>query len=110
MCRAFGSPVPALAGSLLRPGERQADHDGVGAARNRLRDVAAGAHRAVGDDVHVAPTRLVHVVATRGSASETTVAIGTPMPSTCRVVCAAPPPTPTSTPAAPVRIRCKAAW
>ena len=34
------------------------------------------------------------------------VACGTPMPSTPRVVQAAPGPTPTSTPAAPVRIRC----
>ena len=33
------------------------------------------------------------------------VACGTPMPSTPRVVQAAPGPTPTSTPAAPVRIR-----
>ena len=35
------------------------------------------------------------------------VACGTPMPSTPRVVQAAPGPTPTSTPTAPVRIRCR---
>src|SRR4029453_13889303 len=35
------------------------------------------------------------------------VACGTPMPSTPRVVHAAPGPTPTSTPTAPVPIRCK---
>ena len=40
----------------------------------------------------------------------TAVAIGTATPSTVRVVCVAPPPKPTSTPAAPVRIRCSAAW
>ncbi len=38
------------------------------------------------------------------------VACGTPMPSTPRVVQAAPGPTPTSTPAAPVRIRCRPVW
>ena len=36
-------------------------------------------------------------------------AIGAWMPRVTRVVCAAPPPNPTSTPAAPVRIRCSAA-
>ncbi len=38
------------------------------------------------------------------------VACGTPSPSTPRVVHAAPGPTPTSTPAAPVRIRCRPVW
>ena len=38
------------------------------------------------------------------------VACGTPMPSTPRVVHAAPGPTPTSTAAAPVRIRCRPVW
>ena len=38
------------------------------------------------------------------------LAIGTLTPRTVRVVWAAPPPKPTSTPAAPVRIRCSAAW
>ena len=38
------------------------------------------------------------------------VAWGTPIPSTPRVVHAAPGPTPTSTPAAPVRIRCSPVW
>ena len=38
------------------------------------------------------------------------VAWGTPIPSTPRVVQAAPGPTPTSTPAAPVRIRCSPVW
>ena len=36
------------------------------------------------------------------------VACGTPIPSTPRVVHAAPGPTPTSTPDAPVRMRCSA--
>ena len=43
-------------------------------------------------------------------ASAIAVACGTPTPSTPRVVQAAPGPTPTSTPAAPVRMRCSAAW
>ena len=38
------------------------------------------------------------------------VACGTPTPSTPRVVHAAPGPTPTSTPAAPVRMRCRPVW
>ena len=47
------APVVAAAGRLVRAGERRADHHRVGAARDRLGDVAAGAHAAVGDDVHV---------------------------------------------------------
>jgi hypothetical protein len=43
-------------------------------------------------------------------ASAIAVACGTPTPSTPRVVQAAPGPTPTRTPAAPVRIRWSAAW
>ena len=38
---------------LDRAGERRADHDGVGAAGDGLGDVAALAHPAVGDHVHV---------------------------------------------------------
>ena len=38
------------------------------------------------------------------------VAWGTPSPSTPRVVQALPGPTPTSTPTAPVRMRCRPAW
>ena len=38
------------------------------------------------------------------------LAIGTRTPMTSAVVCEAPPPKPTSTPAAPVRIRWRAAW
>ena len=37
------------------------------------------------------------------------LAMGTRIPSTSEVVCAAPPPKPTSTPAAPVRMRWRAA-
>ena len=40
------------------------------------------------------------------AASAMAVACGTPMPSTPRVVQAWPGPTPTSTPTAPVRMRC----
>src|SRR5207344_2419132 len=42
------------------------------------------------------------------AASAIAVACGTPTPSTPRVVHALPGPTPTSTPTAPVRIRCSA--
>ena len=44
------------------------------------------------------------------AASAIAVACGTPTPSTPRVVHAWPGPTPTSTPSAPVRIRCSAVW
>ena len=44
------------------------------------------------------------------AASAIAVACGTPTPSTPRVVHACPGPTPTSTPSAPVRIRCSAVW
>ena len=47
------APVVAAAGRLVGGGERRTDHHRVGAARDRLGDVAAGAHPAVGDDVHV---------------------------------------------------------
>src|SRR5918995_590640 len=52
-----GEPTPRR---LVRAGERGADHHRVGAARDRLGDVAAGAHPAVGDHVHV-HARLVEV-------------------------------------------------
>ena len=42
------------------------------------------------------------------AASAMAVACGTPMPSTPRLVHAWPGPTPTSTPTAPVRMRCSA--
>ena len=41
--------------------------------------------------------------------SATAVAIGTRTPRTSALVCAAPPPNPTNTPAAPVLIKCKPA-
>ena len=43
-------------------------------------------------------------------ASATAVACGLPTPSTRLVVEVTPGPTPTRTPAAPVRMRCSAAW
>ena len=101
------APVVAAAGRLLGARERRADHHRVGAAGDRLGDVAAGAHAAVGD--HVARTRRSRACAGSGrpATSAIAVACGTPMPSTPRVVQAAPGPTPTSTPTAPVRIRCR---
>ena len=47
------APVEAAAGRLVGAGQRRADHHGVGAAGDRLGDVAAGAHAAVGDDLDV---------------------------------------------------------
>ncbi len=44
------------------------------------------------------------------AASAMAVAWGTPTPITCRVVHAAPGPTPASTPTAPVRMRWRAVW
>src|ERR1035438_1473926 len=61
--------------------------------RNRQRD------RSVSEEVMRKP-----------ATSAMAVAWGTPMPSTAREVQALPGPTPTSTPAAPVRMRCNAAW
>jgi hypothetical protein len=50
--------VEALPGCLDRAGQRRPDHDRVGAARERLGHVAAGAHATVGDDLDVAPGLL----------------------------------------------------
>ena len=58
------APVVAAPGSLLAAGERRADHHGVGAAGDRLRDVAAGPHAAVGDHVAVL-AGLEHVLGAR---------------------------------------------
>ena len=41
-----------LAGALVRAGEQRAEHDRVGAGRDRLRDVAGGRQAAVGDHRH----------------------------------------------------------
>ena len=49
------APVEAVAGRLVGAGQRRADHHRVRAAGDRLRDVAARAHAAVGD--HAARTR-----------------------------------------------------
>ena len=57
-------PVVAVPGRLVGAGERRADHHGVGAAGERLRDVAAVAHAAVGDHLHVL-ARLEHVLRAR---------------------------------------------
>src|SRR4051794_25764999 len=56
------SPCPseAAAGRFVRARERRADHHRVGAAGDRLRDVAARPHAAIGDDLHVLPG-LEHV-------------------------------------------------
>src|SRR5262245_33793286 len=54
------APVEPAARRLVRAGERGAEHHRVRAARDRLGDVTAGTHAAVGDDVHV-DARLVEV-------------------------------------------------
>ena len=55
------APVEAAARRLVGARERRADHHRVGAAGERLRDVAAVAHAAVGDHLHVL-ARLEHVL------------------------------------------------
>ena len=57
------APVVAAARRLLGAREGGADHDRVGAGGERLADVAAGGHAAVGDDRHVAAGPLVVEVA-----------------------------------------------
>src|SRR5699024_9052655 len=58
------APVVTAARGLLGAGQRGPDHEAVGAAGDRLDQIAGAAQAAVGDDVHVAATGLVHVVAT----------------------------------------------
>src|SRR5918994_450494 len=63
-------PVVAAARCLVRARQRGADHHCVRAARDRLRDVAAGPHASVRDHVAI-PARLVEVlVPGRGSVGE----------------------------------------
>ena len=54
------APVKAAPRRLVRARERRSEHDGVRAQRDRLRDVAAVAHTAVGDHLAVL-ARLQHV-------------------------------------------------
>ena len=59
----LGAPVEAPARRVGRPRERGPEHHRVGATGDGLDDVTAAAHAAVGDDVNVAATGLIHVVA-----------------------------------------------
>ena len=59
------APVEAVARRLVGARQRGADHHRVGAAGDRLRDVAARAHAAVGDHAAVV-ARLEHVLRARG--------------------------------------------
>src|SRR5699024_8305825 len=59
----LGAPMHTAAGSLGRPGQGGAEHDGIGADSEGLDDLAAGTEPAVGDDVDVATAGFVHVVA-----------------------------------------------
>jgi len=99
--------MESVRGRLNGAGERRADHDRVGAAGDGLGDVAALAHAAISDDVYV-DARLVEVAHARSRDVGDRRGLRTPMPSTARDVHALPGPTPTSTPAAPVRMRCSA--
>src|SRR3989304_4569732 len=88
---------------LLGPRQGRAEHDRVGAAGHRPRDIATDRDAAVGDDRHVGPGAAGEPVAGPRAAatSQIAVACGTPMPRTLRLVHAAPGPTPTNTAAAP---------
>jgi len=61
--RCFTPPVASVARRFDRPRQRRTDHHGIGPAGKRLRHVAAAAHRAVGDHLHVAATRFLEVFA-----------------------------------------------
>ena len=102
------APVVAAARRLVRAGERRADHHRVGAAGDRLGDVAAGAHAAVGDDVHV-HAGLVEVA---DPGARRRRRWRWPAGRRCRArrgwCTRGPGPTPTRMPTAPVRMRCSA--
>ena len=59
------APVEAVARRLEGARQRRADHHRIGAARDRLRDVTARPHAAVGDHAAVV-ARLEHVLGARG--------------------------------------------
>src|SRR3954454_19225346 len=59
------APVEPAARRLVGPSQGGADHHGVATAGEGLRDVAAVAHAAIGDDVDVL-ARLEHVLRARG--------------------------------------------
>ena len=89
-----GAAMPQL---VPRPGasvgarQRRAQHERIGAGGDGLGQLAAPAHAAVGDDRHVAAGASKK--ASRAAAtSAMAVTCGTPMPSTSRVVQAAPGP------------------
>ncbi len=87
-----------LAGGFLAAGHHAAQHDHVGAGRQRLDDVAGVLDAAVRDDRDAVLGRL-------RAASKTAVIWGTPMPATTRVVQMEPGPMPTFTQSAPASIR-----
>ena len=57
----------ALAGRFLGPREGAAHHDGIGPAGQRLADIPALAHAAVGDDGHVTAGQLMVIIARGGA-------------------------------------------
>src|SRR5260221_4334621 len=61
------APMIAAAGRFLGAGEGGADHDGIGTAGERLADVAALGHAAIGDDRDGFPRFLEVGVAGRGA-------------------------------------------
>ena len=94
----------AASGRLEGARQGRGDHHRVGAAGNGLGDVAAGAHTAVGDDVAVA-SGLLEVAYARGRRVGHCRGLRHTDAEHLPVVQAAPGPTPTSTPMAPVLIR-----
>ena len=103
------APVVAAARRLGGGGERRPDHHRVGAADDRLRDVATGRHAAVRDDLHV-HAGLVEMAHARRRAVRDRRRLRHADAQHATGGARVPGPTPTRTPAAPVRIRCNAAW
>ena len=97
-------PVETARGRLERAGQRRADHDGVGAAGDGLGDVAALGHAAVGDDVDV-DTGFIQVAHARARDVGDGRGLGHADAEHAARRARVARPTPTSTPAAPVRIR-----
>ena len=91
-------------GASVGARQRRAEHQHVRARRDGLGQLAAAAHAAVGDDRHVPAVLVEGTRRARAATSEIAVTCGTPMPSTSRVVHAAPGPTPTKIAAVPCSI------
>ena len=99
------TPVSPEPGSFGSRRQRGTDHHRVRPTGDGFGDVPAGAHAPVGDHMDIA-TGLVEVTdSRRGCVTDQRLPEERRVPSTPRVVQAAPGPTPTRIPAAPVRMR-----